>query len=55
MVKLYESKAWMKRRYVDEHKTAAEIAKLAGVTEMTITRWLETHGLLRNKRSWRRD
>ncbi|MCA1799700.1 MAG: helix-turn-helix domain-containing protein [Actinobacteria bacterium] len=54
-MKLYSSKAWLRRRYVDEGKTAAEIAKMAGVTEMTITRWLDHHGLLRNKRSWRRE
>lgn len=54
-MKLYQNKAWMTKRYQDENKTAAEIAKIAGVSEMTITRWLDQHGLLRNKRSWRRE
>lgn len=54
-MKLYTNKEWMRRRYVVDDMTAAEIAKLAGVTEMTITRWLDTHGLLRNKRTWKKN
>lgn len=54
-MKLYTNKTWMTKRYQDENKTAAEIAKMTGVSEMTIMRWLDTHGLLRNKRSWRRQ
>ena len=34
-VKLYESKIWLARKYQWEKKTAAEIAVICGVTEMT--------------------
>lgn len=54
-MKLYTNRQWMYRRYVVERKTAAEIAEISGVSEMTITRWLDSHGLLRNKRSWRME
>lgn len=54
-MKLYSNREWLYRRYVVEGKTAAEIANMTGVSEMTITRWLDGHGLLRNKRSWRRE
>lgn len=44
-VKLYESYAWMRKRYVSERKTEQEIAELAGTTQVTINRWLRKHGL----------
>lgn len=52
MVKLYKNKAWLFRQYHTLKKTAAEIAEEQGVTEMTITRWLDEFGLIRNARSW---
>lgn len=33
-------------------KSAAEIAKECGVTEMTIDRYLDKFGLKRNRRTW---
>ena len=51
-MKLYQSPVWMRRRYVDEGKTAKEIADLCGVSEMTITRYLDKFGLIRNARTW---
>jgi transposase len=45
----------MRRKYVAEGKTAAEIAKMCGVSEMTITRYLDKFGLIRNSRTWSRD
>jgi DNA-directed RNA polymerase specialized sigma subunit len=51
-MKLYQNQAWLRRKYVDERKTAKEIADMCGVTEMTIFRHLEKFGLIRNSRSW---
>lgn len=54
-MKLYENQRWLRARYVVERKTAAEIAKICGVTEMTIDRWLDKHGLKRNRRHWLKE
>ncbi|AXH66601.1 helix-turn-helix DNA binding domain protein [Streptomyces phage Spilled] len=43
MAKLYESKAWLQERY--RTMNAAQIAKICGVSEMTITRWLGKHNI----------
>jgi len=51
-MKFYQSEPWLKRKYVVEKKTAAEIAELCGVTEMTILRYLQKYGLIRNSRTW---
>ena len=51
-MKLYQSKVWLQRKYVTEKKTAKEIAEICGVTEMTIFRYLEKFGLMRNARTW---
>ena len=51
-MKLYQSEAWLKRKYVTEKKTAKEIAEICKVTEMTIFRYLEKFGLMRNSRTW---
>lgn len=48
-VKLYESYAWMRKKYTVERKTEQEIAELAGTTQATINRWLEKHGLKRKR------
>lgn len=45
-VKFYESRNWLARKYQGEKKTAAEIAAICGVTEMTISRWLHKHNLV---------
>lgn len=49
-MKLYQNREWMRRRYQAERKTAAEIAKECGTTEMTIDRWLAKHGLKSTRR-----
>lgn len=51
-MKLYQSEVWLRRKYVTEKKTAKEIAEICGVSEMTITRYLDKFKLLRNARSW---
>lgn len=50
MAKLYTSYAWMRKRYVVDHKTEQEIAAEAGTTQATINRWLEKHGLKQKRR-----
>jgi predicted transcriptional regulator len=52
-MKLYQNKTWLTRRY--KTKTAAEIAKECGVTEVTIDRYLDKFGLKRARRSWSKD
>jgi predicted transcriptional regulator len=44
--KLHTSKTWLKRRFVEQGKTIAEMATEARVTEMTIRRALEKEGLI---------
>jgi DNA-directed RNA polymerase specialized sigma subunit len=51
-MKLYQNEMWMRRKYVDERKTAKEIAELCGVSEMTIVRYLDKFKLIRNARTW---
>lgn len=50
MAKLYANREWLYRRYVRDGKTAKEIASEAGVTEMTIDRYLDKFNLKRNRR-----
>lgn len=45
--KLYQSKTWLQTKY--RTMNAAEIASLCGVTEMTITRYLEKFGIRRRR------
>lgn len=44
----YKSKAWLKKRYVDDGKTIQAIAAECGVTHVTIYNWLVRHDLIRN-------
>lgn len=50
MPKLYESKAYLTKRYVAEKKSLEEIAKECGVSHQTIYRYLVKFGLIRNQR-----
>lgn len=54
MLKMYQSKTWLKKEYVTRGKSATEIAKEQGVSVKTIDRYLEKFALKRNKRSWKR-
>lgn len=47
MPKLYQSKAWLYKRYVVDRLTQEEIAKLAGTTQVTIKRWIDKFDLKR--------
>lgn len=49
-VKPYKSKIWLRRKYVIEKKSLAEIAKECNVTELTIRRQLEEFELIRKKK-----
>jgi DeoR/GlpR family transcriptional regulator of sugar metabolism len=44
--KLHTSVTWLKRRFLEQNKTIAEMAKEAKVTEMTIRRALEKAELI---------
>lgn len=46
-MKLYESKAWLYKRYIIERKGIIEMAKEAGCSHMTIQRYLKKFGLLK--------
>jgi transposase len=48
-VKLYTSLNWMRNKYVVQGLSEQEIAVLAGTTQVTINRWLHTHGLKRKR------
>lgn len=50
MVKLYTNESWLRRRYVHKQMTAKQIADEAGVSEMTIDRYLDRYNLKRNRR-----
>jgi hypothetical protein len=52
MAKLYESQAWLYKRYVVEKKTTVEMAKEANCSHMTIQRALEKYSMIRNQRKW---
>ena len=43
--KLHTSVAWLRQRYLYDKKTIEEMAKEAGVAEMTIRRALEKEGI----------
>ena len=52
MAKLYESQAWLYKRYIVEKKTTVEMAKEAACSHMTIQRALEKYGMIKNQRKW---
>lgn len=49
-MKLYESKDWLKLKYITQRKTEQEIAAEAGTTQVTINRWLKKFGLHKKQR-----
>ena len=51
-MKIYESKEWLYSRYVVQKKDITEIAKEANCSHMTIQRYLEKFGLIKNQRRW---
>lgn len=46
MADLYKSKAWLSNRY-KEGMSSDEIAKLCGVTRMTVFSWAKKFGLIK--------
>jgi transcriptional antiterminator len=46
-IKLYDSKAWLKRKYLIEKKTPVEIAKQCGASRRTIYSKLKEFDLLK--------
>ena len=51
-MKLYESKAWVHKRYVLEKKTILEMAMEAKCSHMTIQRELQRWGYIKKPRKW---
>ena len=49
LMKLYESKDWLYKRYVVERKDIVTISKEAGCSHMTIQRYLEKYGMLKKR------
>jgi len=49
MLKMYQSKDWLYRRYVVQKKTVTEIGKECGVSAMTIQRYLDQFGLIKKR------
>lgn len=45
--KLYESERWLRMQYLRQRKTPEEIAKICGVSHMTIYRWIRHYNLKR--------
>lgn len=43
--KLYESKEWLKQKYITERRSIDEISKLCGVSYNTIKAAIKRHGL----------
>lgn len=52
IMKLYEDINWLRKRYVVEKKTTQQMAKEAECSHMTIQRYLEKYGLIKNQRKW---
>jgi len=48
--KMYTNQNWLKTQYQTLGKTAAQIAKEQGTTEVTIYNWLKKFQLIRNSR-----
>jgi hypothetical protein len=51
-MKLYDSEAWLRKRYVVEKKTILEMAMEAKCSHMTIQRSLQRYGLIKKPRKW---
>jgi hypothetical protein len=51
-MKLYDSEAWLRKRYVLEKKKIVEMAMEAKCSHMTIQRQLERYGLIKKPRKW---
>lgn len=45
--KLYQSEAWLKRKYLIDKMDPADIGKLCGVSQMTIYRYIDKFKLRR--------
>lgn len=51
-MKLYDSEAWLRKRYVIEKKKIVDMAMEAKCSHMTIQRQLERYGLIKKPRKW---
>ncbi len=51
-MKLYDSQAWLYKRYVVEKKKVVEMAMEAKCSHMTIQRQLTRYGYIKKPRKW---
>jgi hypothetical protein len=51
-MKLYDSEAWLRKRYVIEKKKIVDMAMEAKCSHMTIQRQLQRYGLIQKPRKW---
>lgn len=51
MAKQYQEEAFLRREYVENRRTLVDIADECDVSDQTIRRWLENHGIDRRDRS----
>ena len=49
MVKYYANKDWLRKKFVSDKMSASQIAEIAGVSEMTIHRYLTKFNLKRSR------
>lgn len=50
MAKLYQSEAWMRKRFLIDKKSPQEIAKECGASSETIYVYLTKFGLIKSRR-----
>lgn len=48
-MKFYQSREWLFKKYIAEKKSVSEIAKMCGVSAMTINRYLDHFGLTKKR------
>jgi hypothetical protein len=51
-MRLYKNEAWLRQRYVVQHKTAYQIAEECKTSVQVIQYWLTKYNLIRNPRTW---
>jgi hypothetical protein len=54
MSKLYQSKAWLTKRYLIDRKPIEEIAKECATSHQTVYRYLVQFDLIRSQRTWKK-
>lgn len=53
MIKLYQDKKWLKKKYIDEESSSPQIAKLEKVNSQTINNWRKKFNIITRSRGER--